>query len=591
MSIKIRIENFLLSNWGGFILFIISFFAFCFRNLDPIAYPTLYAEDGVWTADLINNGFYDTAFNTRLFPILGFVVFYKVGLIIVDLVLGGNHLYLPFVYFILSNLFLSLMVVFTFRLISKYLSLTSNLFVIIFMILLPVGMDGNEIFGRILNLGFIFPVLQVVLLANLCRDSISKASILAIAIFSGVSGLTFPIGLGLSVIFVFYLSYLWSVNKSNTNYILSILLLITPIAFFLLSINTEAFLNKGGADLPFKWQSFVEFSMARAILYPLVFYFYGHLNDLIVLVITVLVIMFIVRQYQRSENSDVTRLGLVFWSCFLLYFGVMIVMRSGLTSIFNNYSSTFPDRYFTGLNLLFILCLAFTIDSWNKKNYIYFLLLLPVMLTASKRFEMAEPEMKMDSVMPFTLAMCLSEQNHNSEFAKIDIPPKGWSMSVPETLLTDTILNNCRHVPFYNIYPLTRLQPNALYYPKLMPSISTSKIKNIEINNAIELTGESNILTVEVTGRDPSLVFSLDTKQSNKENCFISFSLISRIDGELQVYYRLNDDQDFSESKSLLISIKKGVNNINLSFSDAVIKDGIRLDFPDKMNEKYSIIM
>ncbi|RAS52423.1 hypothetical protein DET48_1682 [Vibrio diazotrophicus] len=595
MNIRSRTENLLLSNWGLVTFFIISFFAFCFRNLDPIAYPTLYAEDGVWTSDLINNGFYDTAFNTRLFPILGFVIFYKIGLLITELFLDGNILYLPFVYFILANLFLSLLVVFTFRIFSRYLSLSSSLFIIIFMILLPVGIDSNEIFGRILNLGFIFPVLQVVLLVELCRVNISKVSVIAITIFSGISGLTFPIGLAISAIFIIYLSYLSLKNEHKYNYIFSIILLIIPIAYFVFSINTEAFSSKGGADLPFKFESFVEFAVARSIIYPLVFYFYNHLNDFMVFGIFTLtaglITALFVRQYQSNDNNGVISLGLVLWSCFLLYLCAMIVMRNGLTFIFNSYSSTFPDRYFTGLNLLFILCLTFTIDSFNKKKYIYFLLLLPVLLTANKRFEMADPKMKMDSVMPWTLATCSAETNYDSQLVKIYIPPKGWSMLIPKSLLADTTLINCSNIPFYNIYPLTKLQPPVLSYPKFMPSVSTTNLKDIKINNSIELTRKLDISTVVVTGSDPSLLFSLESEGSNERYSFISFTLISNAEGNIQVYYRLYAEPELSESKSLLIPIKKGENNINLSFSDTVIKESIRLDFPEIMNARYNIIM
>ena len=55
---------------------IISFVAcasiFALRNLDPILFPTLYAEDGDWMGLLMQNGFLDTAFHARQgFPVVG----------------------------------------------------------------------------------------------------------------------------------------------------------------------------------------------------------------------------------------------------------------------------------------------------------------------------------------------------------------------------------------------------------------------------------------------------------------------------------------------------------------------------------------
>ncbi|MFW5402812.1 hypothetical protein V2A85_24555, partial [Yersinia sp. 1252 StPb PI] len=107
VSFKLNYQNVLFL----ILLFVTSFAIFMLRNLDPITYPTLYAEDALWTEKLLSKGFIDTAFNTRSFPILGFVIFYQLGLLIVNIFAQGNIFYLPLAYFILSNIFFALIIV------------------------------------------------------------------------------------------------------------------------------------------------------------------------------------------------------------------------------------------------------------------------------------------------------------------------------------------------------------------------------------------------------------------------------------------------------------------------------------------------
>lgn len=57
----------------GFIFILISTIL-VFRNTFPLAFPTLYAEDGVWIGKLFFNGYIDTALHARNeFPVVGLV--------------------------------------------------------------------------------------------------------------------------------------------------------------------------------------------------------------------------------------------------------------------------------------------------------------------------------------------------------------------------------------------------------------------------------------------------------------------------------------------------------------------------------------
>jgi hypothetical protein len=577
-----------------YIIFIVAFFSFCARNLDPVTFPSLYAEDGVWTANLLTHGFYDTAFHTRVFPILGFILFYQIGIFFVDLLFNHQLIYLPLVYFFLSNIFCALLVVSVYKIFREYLSSIALLTVMLSILLLPVGGDANEIFGRILNLGFIFPFFQVVLLISLLRENISISSVAAILIFAAISGLTFPIGLGLSGFFAIFMLYLSLDSKTKWRYYLNSFFLLIPIIFAIFLLSSDTFVNKGGADLPVRMSSFIEFAIARSSLYPIVFSYYRNLSDVVVIGIFVLIVTIVVISiFNNKANSSYGKLRsvtAVLWASFLIYLIAMVVMRIGLTSLFNNYTSTFPDRYFTGLNLLFITALIFSLDQLKIKKNIYIFILLPVIITAPKRFEFSNPSIKMDAVPPWTVSSCVSYKNDLKKISAINIPPKGWSMELSYNLMNRFKLSTCSPLPFYNLYPLSEFQKPIVIYPNIRIDRVKNAITDLKVNNGITLRQVSHHIQVAVTNSDPSLLFSINkTNQLNESVSFISIIINSNVDGNIQLYYRLKDDNSYSESKSVYTSIGLGENIINISISHDVITDGIRLDFPDIIGAYYQI--
>jgi hypothetical protein len=86
---------------------------FTLRNLEPLLFPTLYAEDGVWIGLLMQNGFLDTAFHARQgFPVVGLVALNWIALKLNLLFSNGQLFDLPFYVWIVSVAFLSSVSVF-----------------------------------------------------------------------------------------------------------------------------------------------------------------------------------------------------------------------------------------------------------------------------------------------------------------------------------------------------------------------------------------------------------------------------------------------------------------------------------------------
>jgi len=580
---------------ASYLLFISAFLIFCLRNLDPITYPTLYAEDGVWTADLLTNGFYDTAFNTRVFPILGFISFYQLGLYFTEIFLDSNLVYLPLVYFVLSNIFMATLTVIAFKVMSKYLSKLAVISIVTAILFLPVGGDSNEIYGRILNLGFIFPFVQVLLLIELFRASLSKCYIAFIIVFSMVSGLTFPIGLGISCIAIALILY-YSFTSSNKIYYYRIAgLLLFSVVISVLTLSTSTFTSEGGANLPFEIDAFVEFSIARSILYPIVFYFYKHLNDFYVLLLisltTITSATIIYRRYRKSSGDEKLAIILMLWSSFILYLAAMVVMRNGLTSIFDDYTSSFPDRYFTGLNLLFITSLIFTLDLYRITRAVIVIVTLPILLTATKRLELSEPSMKFDAVAPWTISICQYQLDRSQQLGVIDIPPKGWQLELPKYILDDHNIQGCSYSPFYDFYPLSKLQPAVLIYKSLNNNQPNSAVTSVSGNNGVIIATGNDYTDVHVNKYDPSVILTVTkgNKPTNAVRVSVSFNVHSEKNGQLQLYYQTPEEPFYSESNSILIPISHGSNELNISLSSYVLTETIRLDFPDILGLTYKI--
>lgn len=599
MNNKNIFEKILASKMMPAFLFVLSFLIFCLRNMDPVLYPTLYAEDGVWTIKMITAGFQETVFDTRVFPILGFVLFYKIGGFFVDLIFSSDIRYLPLAYYVLSNLFLSALVISTFNLIKKTLYPLAIFSVVVMLLLLPVGSSSNEIYGRVLNLGFIFPFFQIVLLAQLFLKKLSKLKVFSITLFSMVSCLTFPIGLGINLSTALLLLVYGVKNKETKYYTGVSLALFAAVLACFLTLSASTFSSKGGANLPVELGSFIEFAIARAAIYPIIFSFYSHLNDTLTLIFFVCILGLVIRvliQKYRSDSSDATLFLLMnLWAGFLVYLIATVTMRIGLSSLFSDYSSTFPDRYFTGLNLLFILAFIFTLSLSKHKNlarFLIVLIVLPVLLSINETIELGNPKMRFDSSDPWTTSICSEGKREvGGRTLSFNIPPEGWSVSVNEEKM-HLIKRNCDFSPFYNIAPLTHfympiLSLNAgpdnlnFFTPSLVQAHDVNIIKNDDHSNK-----------VYVIGSDPIVLLPLEkAKRINESKRFnISIEIASKVDGEMQFFYKTKATEKFKEEKSIKLSIRKGVNYIYLNVSSDLPDDGLRVDFPDKIISDYRVL-
>ena len=355
------------------ISFVICAFIFSLRNLEPLLFPTLYAEDGLWIGLIMRNGFLDTAFHARdAFPVFGLVALDWVALKLNLLFSNGVIFDLPLYIWIVSIAFLSAISVFPLIAFQNLLPLRYRLSLVLILPLMPTGVSGNEIFGRIGNLVFLFPLISIYTICWLRSSSSNIYTFAACLIILFISALTFPVCLGILALWLVIEVSLTLSNKYKFkiyNYFegLEVLSLkrITLIGFvfllclFLMPDNLFSF--KGAADMPAKAAGWIDYVGARLVLYPFISSYYSAMNNISTILGFVLVSSILITFGILIKSNGKMRFTNVFLIASLgLYVASTAIMRSGFTSVFGHYINSYPDRYFLGINVLFLVtfCVA-----------------------------------------------------------------------------------------------------------------------------------------------------------------------------------------------------------------------------------------
>ena len=364
--------------------FLALFAAFALRNLEPLTFPTILAEDGGWFETVARDGPLAAGLTVRPgFPVLGLTLLQSVAILAIDLFFSGDVFHLPAAYFVAANAFLAGLALFMFCVLRRFLSAAASLGVVVATVLMPVGNDGNEIFGRILNLVFLFPPLTFLLLVEISRGRRSWAALLVLVIVLLVCLMTLPVALLVVVAWLALALILqvaprgapdpsasaapfmsWASERSYGWLLIGIVA--AGVATTALLLPSDVLTHRGGATTPIALGAMIEFALARTVLYPFVAAFYQQLNDAATLALTALyaaVCLFALAQQVRARGLNDRALLLVFAAmCLGCQVLALAVFRPGLSSLFDHYRSTFPDRYFYGVNVTSVVVLAIALD-------------------------------------------------------------------------------------------------------------------------------------------------------------------------------------------------------------------------------------
>lgn len=344
---------------------------FCLRG-GVSACSAVYAEDGTYVSNILNAGFWQSCLTTRSgggndFFNLGSYLLLELSIRLNQVFHGYDLEYLPLVIGVVSSMFWASIAVFGYGLYessSRFLAAA----VYVLIVCIPVGSSTMEIFGRVLNEVFLFPVLAALLLSYLwkMRYEVSIKSACCDMLLL-LCGLSFPVSFGALGIWML-IGLCCACKDSKVGlYIKANGLKIVTLLVGLLLLPAMIGSQGASAGMAVKGEALTEFVIGRHLLYAFTYLFYSHLNDILVWVmfgISVLVVVTaLYYEYQEKACGYFVfvcmGMGCIFASAY---------MRLPMSSLFEQYQFTYPDRYYYGCNILYGIIVLHGLEIIAYKN-------------------------------------------------------------------------------------------------------------------------------------------------------------------------------------------------------------------------------
>ena len=450
---------------GGlyFALFLAGLIILFFRSAYNFIVPSMYAEDGVWLASIINNGLLDTLLHARGdYLVLGNVLLLQLALSLNELFLGYNISYLPVFVAIVQYLFFcgcAVLPVWCFkRDMPKYMRILLWLLIM----LVPVGVTGHEIWGKILNTGFMFYFIAFCLLFRRIfhrnqnsRISIVLGDIMLFLCCGTHEGAYVLVAAGFVLDVLLQIPELrtqehkvkyWLSKFSNRMWLVLGMCCAVIAAYDLFALRTIS-------DYGVEWKngSIIEL-LGRLALFYVTFICYQWLNNKIIVGIFLAAagwFLFVFWKI-RKERTNVIKLAFCL-SVALFYCLIAFVARGEvLSSGLSDYSTTASDRFYYAINISCLIPVFMSLSLVCKKDTYFarpiavaaltFLVLLPV-VDYSSTFPYDNPQTSVVHVIPFSERIRAAEYDASSGLYTIKIDPDGWTMQVPEKYITASLMS------------------------------------------------------------------------------------------------------------------------------------------------------
>ena len=438
------------------LLFILSvFLLFMFRNIDPFINPIIYTEDGKWIDEIINNGFFSTLWNARSdYFVFGNIILLYIAYILNFIFFGYNLSYLPHFISFISYLFYSVCISYIyFSLFNTIKNKLSRILLLTLLICIPLGDSSSEIFGKISNIGYIIPVILTLSILNFEYNIINYKIFFIITFFAITTNpVCYPIMYSYIFIKILLFHKYKKLNFNNTD-LVKIFIIFLFCLFFTIIIayrylNFESSVPLHNDKIIYK--NLLEGIFARSIFYPFIFPIYNYMNDITIIILSVLlfcVSFFTIIEMTKKERIYVLSVGFTL----IIYILLSFIMRPGLTSWISEYKATFPDRYFLGQNILAIIYITFIVDFiliYLVKFKLFSKLFIVFMLSTyisniGYIFEFNSPRLliKTDLTFKEQMTQCYMD-NMNLKNYNIPIYFEGWNMNLPRKYVHSTVLCN-----------------------------------------------------------------------------------------------------------------------------------------------------
>jgi len=406
------------------------------RNLEPLLNPTLYAEDGTWAGLGLTFGWLSTAFEARYdYPTVLHVTFLAASAGLSWIWSGSQIAALPQMIAVIGYLIWSLTAVLVYMHVKASSGWSWGLVAFLFVIFLPLGNSNNEVLGRITQIGFLVPLWTYLSIsARLKTKGLKKFAydliLVVLALTSPVAG---PVTLACLFVYALYSKTKPRIFFANFQILLSINFLL-----MLQAVAKKPYPTAIPGDLVL--ENFIVTFIGRSLLYPFVAPLYGGMNDLLALSLFLALVVIVVWSITSSWGALFADTNLPLIATLLVSLGVTVVARPGLSAFTSSYEQTYPDRYFMGINLLFVLLVILSLGQVRTHlgKFVNTLALVSVttivLLNAALFTDFDNPRAPIANSVNHLSRLCSAEHIDENR-SQVQIEPANWLMTVPTKAL------------------------------------------------------------------------------------------------------------------------------------------------------------
>lgn len=440
-------------------LFLLGLIILFFRSAYNFMVPSMYAEDGVWSASIINNGLLDTLLHARGdYLVLGNVLLLQLALGLNELFLGYNINYLPVFVAVVQYLFFSGCAVLPVWCFKRDMSKYMRLILWLLIMLVPVGTTGYEIWGKICNTGFMFYFIASCLLFRRIfhrnhnsRPSIVLGDIMLFLCCGTHEGAYVLVAAGFVLDVVLQIPELrtqehkvkyWLSKFSNQMWLVLGICCAVIAAY-------DLFVLRGVQDyggIEGNTNNIIELWGRLALFYGTSLFYEWLNNGMVVVIFLVMTGWFLFTFWKiRKEKMDVIKLTfcllVALFYCLIAFVARFDVLSSGLS----DYSTTVWDRFYYAINISCLIPFIMSLSLIYRKGEclirfivataLTFLILLPV-ADYSKTFPYDNPQISGAHVVSFSERLNAAEYDTVSGLYTINIEPDGWTVQLPEKYIT-----------------------------------------------------------------------------------------------------------------------------------------------------------
>jgi hypothetical protein len=417
------------------------------RNTDPLINQIIYAEDGKWIGLALNKGWLHAFVNAREdYFVWGNILFLAASVASSSLFCGNSLSCLPQSITFWSYLFFAGVGTMAWFVTKGILPLYTRWLLFFLILMLPLGDSANEIIGRISNIGYYCVFITLILMFwkvyNTGHRLVIDITLLLCAATNPVSLILIPI---LSVFSFWPLTD--GTGTAFREWLKQYIFVFFGALLLLFFIVIRMMNAQGFSVIGFlNFNTFIEVSLARSIIYPFVFPVYSQLSDFSVLILSTILVSIVVYQWFLQSDRSIKLLVMMSIVALLVFLISTLYMRPSLTQNLDDYRTTFPDRYFMGINVLVVFINIILAGAHASRPLKFFILLgiSTIYLTnITWIFEREYPRMKIASGAKFKEQICISsliENRLHDPFVLLPIHPQGWRpMQIPVSLFEEVV--------------------------------------------------------------------------------------------------------------------------------------------------------